>query len=250
MSGFLGALQFLTRVPVRTRTAPDLTRSVPWFPVIGGLMGGVVGLCVAGLAHVVPMSVAAAVGVLLGVLVTGAFHEDGLADVADAFAGGWDRDQRFRILTDPLHGSYGVAALCGSIVLRIVCVAALGPAAAVGGLVAAHATARAGSVAAMALFPTAKPTGLGADYVRTLRPVPAAIGVTAGVVIGAVAIGWWIGPVVLAVAASVGAVGWLARRKIGGITGDVLGAIEQVGEALALVVVAGLAARHVVWWAA
>ena len=91
-------------------------------------VGAAVGVVAAGLGDLVPGGVAAAVAVLVGVLVTGAFHEDGLADVADAFAGGWTRRAAPRILEDPRHGSYGVAALCGSIVLRVVSVASLAPA--------------------------------------------------------------------------------------------------------------------------
>ena len=115
-----------------------------------------------------PTSVAAAVGVLVGVLVTGAFHEDGLADTADAFAGGWTVERRFEILKDPRHGTYGVAALCGSIVLRVVAVATLGPAAAFAGLVAAHTLGRGAAVAAMGAVPVARPDGLGADYARSV----------------------------------------------------------------------------------
>ena len=121
--GFLGALTFLTRLPVRLRSAPDLSASVPWFAVVGGMIGVTVGAIAAGLAELVPMSVAAAVAVISGVALTGAFHEDGLADLCDAF-GGWTVEQRHEILKDSRHGTYGVAALASSIVLRIVCVAA------------------------------------------------------------------------------------------------------------------------------
>ena len=85
---------------------------------------------------------------LVGVLVTGAFHEDGLADLADSM-GGWTPEQRREILKDSRHGSYGVAALCGSIVLRIVCVATLGPAVAFAGLVTAHTLGRSAAVGVM-----------------------------------------------------------------------------------------------------
>lgn len=247
-SGLAGAIQFLTRVPVRTTAAPNLTASIPWFPLVGGAVGTAVGVTVAALALLVPMPVAAAVGVLFGVLLTGAFHEDGLADVADAFAGGWTRAERVRILSDPLHGSYGVAALSGSILLRVVCVATLAPSAAFGGLVAAHALGRSAAVAAMAVAPTAKPEGLGADYVRGVRPWPAALGAASGVAIAVIAIGWWAGPAVGAAVAAAAVVCWLAVRKIGGVTGDVLGAIEQVVECVVLVVLTGLAARHAIWW--
>ncbi len=141
---------------------------MPWFPLVGGVIGLAVGGVAAGLAELVPMAVAAAVAIIAGVMITGAFHEDGLADTADAFAGGWTREQRLQILGDPLHGSYGVAALCGTIVVRILAVASLGPAAAFAGLVAAHALGRAAAVGAMATFPLATADGLGAGYASGL----------------------------------------------------------------------------------
>ena len=168
MRGLLGAIQFLTRVPIRLSEPPELIRCVPWFPVVGGLIGLVVGGLAAGFAELVPMSVAAAVAIVAGVMITGAFHEDGLADTADAFAGGWTREERLRILDDPLHGSYGVTALCGTIVVRILSVAALGPAAAFAGLVAAHALGRSAAVGAMTALPLATTDGLGAGYASGL----------------------------------------------------------------------------------
>ena len=197
-----------------------------------------------------PGSVAAAVGVLVGVLVTGAFHEDGLADTADAIAGGSTRERRFEILKDPRHGTYGVAALCGSIVLRVVAVATLGPAAAFAGLVAAHTLGRGAAVADDGCRPGRPPR----RPRRRLRPVgrhpvgrrpPRSLAVA----IAALATGWWAGPLALAAAVGAVAVAILARRAFGGVTGDLLGAIEQVAEMLVLVVVSGLAQRHAVWWA-
>jgi adenosylcobinamide-GDP ribazoletransferase len=168
-TGFVGAVQFLTRVPVTRATAADTADVVIWFPVVGALIGAVAGGTVAGLSHLVPGSVAAAVGVLVGILVTGAFHEDGLADTADAIAGGATRERRFEILKDPRHGTYGVAALCGSVVVRVVAVASLGPAAAFAGLVAAHTLGRGAAVATVGVVPVARPDGLGADYARSVR---------------------------------------------------------------------------------
>jgi adenosylcobinamide-GDP ribazoletransferase len=248
-TGFLGAVQFLTRVPVRQSTAADAASIVVWFPVVGALVGAVVGGVVAGLGELVPASVAAAVGVLVGMLVTGAFHEDGLADTADAVAGGWTVERRLEILKDPRHGSYGVAALCGSIVLRVAAVAALGPAAAFAGLVAAHALGRGAAVATMGLVPVARPDGLGAEFARSVRPARAAAGAAVAVAIGALATGWWVAPLAVVAAAAAVIVTVVARRAFGGITGDILGAIEQVAEALVLVAVTALVARSDVWWA-
>jgi adenosylcobinamide-GDP ribazoletransferase len=248
VSGLIAAVQFLTRVPVRTPRGPDIAAAVVWFPVVGALIGAAVGGVAAGLGEVVPAAVAAAVAVLLGILVTGALHEDGLADTADALAGGWTRERRLEILDDPRHGSYGVAALCGSIVLRIVAVAALAPAAAFAGMVAAHTLARGAAVVTMGIVPLAKPNGLGAGYARTVTPGRAAVAGLAAVAIAALATGWWVGPLAVGAAAAAAVVLYWAWRALGGITGDVLGAIEQVAECTVLVVVTGLAAHHSLWW--
>ena len=239
---FLAAAQFLTRVPIRLRREPVMTNAVPWFPPVGAVIGAAVGGVAAGLWFVVPPLVAAAVAVAFGLLVTGAFHEDGLADIADAFGGGWTIERRLEILKDPRHGSYGVAAMCSSIVLRMVTIGSLpGPLAMFVGAVAAHTIGRAAAVGLMGFGRIATPTGLGADYARTLRPGRAIAGVGAGLAITAAICGWWTAP--LAGAATVGSllVALLAQRKIGGISGDVLGACEQVVECLALIVFAGLA---------
>ena len=242
--GFVAAVRFLTRIPLPGGGGDEfrLAAAVMWFPVVGALIGAAVGGIAAGLGEILPATVAAAVAVLFGVAVTGAFHEDGLADTADALAGGWTRERRLEILDDPRHGSYGVAATCGSIVLRVVAVASLGPAAAFAGLVAAHALARGAAVATMGAVPLAKPEGLGADYARSVTTSRAAAGGLVAVAVAALATGWWAAPLAATAAAAAALVVYFAWRAIGGITGDVLGAIEQVAECAVLVVVTGLAA--------
>lgn len=247
-TGFLGAVQFLTRVPIRLRTAPDIARSAPWFPVVGALVGALAGGAGAGLDDIVPNAVGATLAVLLGVAVTGAFHEDGLADTFDAF-GGWTPEQRREILKDSRHGSYGVAALTSSILLRLVCVTTLSPAALFGGLVASHTLGRTAALGVMTIAPTVEQPGLGSDYARSTRPLPTSIGAVAGLAIAALAIGWWAVPVVLAVGVGAVLTTLVAMRAFGGVTGDVLGAVEQIGECAALVVLSGLAMNGGIWWA-
>jgi adenosylcobinamide-GDP ribazoletransferase len=244
---FLAAAQFLTRVPIRLRTAPDLAAAVPWFPVVGTLIGGAVGLTAVAMMELVPTPVAAAVAIIVGVLITGAFHEDGLADTADAL-GGMTPERRREILKDSRHGSYGVAAMCSTIVLRIVCVASLGPATAFTGLVCAHTLGRSAAVAAMTASRTANHEGLGADYTRVLSRRSAMVGVLIALALSAGVSGWWVVP--LAVAAGIGAMAVvrLAHRAFGGMSGDLLGAVEQVGECLVLIVVSGLTLHHQPWW--
>ena len=249
VSGLVGALQFLTRVPIRSRTAIAHDRVVPWFPIAGVLIGAVVGGVAAGLSELVPPLVVGAVAVAVGLLVTGAFHEDGLADVADAFGGGWTVERRLEILKDSRHGTYGVAALSTSVVIRVAAAASItGPAALFASFVAAHTLGRAAAVVAMRAAPPATQSGLGVSAAAALRPAPTAIGIATGTAVVAVLTGWWVVAFVAAAAVGTGLTVRLAVRKIGGLAGDVLGAVEQVVECLVLVVASGLAMRSDLWW--
>lgn len=247
--GPLAALQFLTRLPIRLRSQPNMATMVVWFPVAGLVIGAIVGGIGAGLWELSPPLVAGAVAVTAGLLLTGAFHEDGLGDIADAFGGGYTVERRIEIMKDSRHGTYGVAAMCASIVIRMVAVGSLpGPAAIFASCVAAHVTARSIVVGLMAAAPLADHSGLGADYGRSTTLARAAVALLVGTGITALAIGWWAAPVLLAAVLAAVAVGALARHKIGGISGDVLGACEQVAECACLVVLTGLAAHHILWW--
>jgi len=127
-------------------------------------------------------------------------------------------------------------------------VAALGPAAAFGGLVAAHSLARGAAVVTMGVAPVARPDGLGADHTRRVGPGRAFAAGAVAVAIGAAATGWWVAPLAVAAAVAAVIIATVARRALGGVTGDVLGAIEQVAECAVLVVVTGLARHHTLWW--
>jgi adenosylcobinamide-GDP ribazoletransferase len=250
MNGLRGAIQFLTRVPIRLPTEVGHARVVPWFGVVGVLIGAAVGGTAAGLSHIVPTAVAATCAIVVGLLITGAFHEDGLADIADAFGGGWSVERRLEILKDSRHGTYGVVALSSSIVVRVVSAASItAPSAAFAAFVAAHGLGRVSAVAAMKAAPSATDGGLGVSAASSLRPAPTIAGMAVATGGAAVVCGWWILPFLGASVVGTAAVVVLAVRKIGGLAGDVLGAVEQVVECLVLVVATGLAARHPVWWA-
>jgi adenosylcobinamide-GDP ribazoletransferase len=247
--GPLAALQFLTRLPIRLRREPNMATMAVWFPMAGAVVGAIVGGVGAGAWELTPPLVAGAVAVAVGLLATGAFHEDGLGDVADAFGGGLTVERRLEILKDSRQGTYGVAAICASILIRVIAIGSLpGPAVIAASCVAAHAMARAAAVGLMAAVNLAEHSGLGADYGRSTTPVRAAVASASAIAIAGVAVGWWAVPLVgVAVLAAI-AVGALAKHKIGGISGDVLGACEQVAECLCLVVLSGLAAHHALWW--
>jgi adenosylcobinamide-GDP ribazoletransferase len=189
------------------------------------------------------------VAVTIGLLITGAFHEDGLADVADAFGGGWTIERRLEILKDSRHGSYGVAAMSSSIVIRIVCLGSLpGPATMLAAAVATHTVARSAAVGLMGVAPLATHQGLGADYGQSATLRQAIIGMASGLAIAGLTVGWWAAALGGVAVVSIMTVRWLALRKINGISGDVLGTCEQVAECLCLVVLTGLATHHQLWW--
>lgn len=246
------AAQFLTRVPIRLRRPVPLPQLVPWFPVVGALVGTVVAAVAIGLDRVLATTPAAAVAVLVGVTITGAFHEDGLADSADAIAGGSTPARRREILRDSRLGTYGTAAVCGSIVVRITAVGALlgtGWQATLAAAIAAHAVARVAGVVLLAVVAPAEPDGLGAAFARAVSPARATATAAVGVAIGAMATGWWIVPFLVANAVAVILVAALARRAFGGVSGDLSGATEQLAEMAIWLTASGLAAAHAVWWA-
>jgi adenosylcobinamide-GDP ribazoletransferase len=238
VSGLRTAWIFLTRVPIGDDPRPDGRRAVPWFPVVGAIVGAISGAVWAGANELLPPLPSAAVAITVAALVTGAFHHDGLADMADGFGGGWDREQRLRIMKDSRHGTYGVMAIVCVVAIQVSALAVHGPAQGAAALVAAHTLARAGAIALLAVAPPAVEAGLGSGHADGARRAATVIGVVAGAGIAALALGW-IALVTAAVAAlAVALCGALAQRKIGGVTGDVLGAAEQVAEAAVLLTTA------------
>lgn len=249
MNGFVGAVQFLTRVPLRTASAVPHDRAVAWFPVVGALIGVAVGGVFAATSELTASAaVAAAVAVVAGLLITGAFHEDGLADMSDAVAGGTTPQERLRILHDPLHGTYGVAALASSIVLRTAALASLSPATGFAAAISAHTLGRTAATSVIGRVGSARQSGLGATATDAVGEPGRTLGVITGLAVCAAATGWWVAMLVPVAALGTAAVVTVARRAFGGINGDVLGAVEQVTEIAVLIAAVALAQRHDLWW--
>ena len=237
-AGFLAATAFFTRLPVNPEAAGEwrLADSAWAFPLVGAGIGGAAALALL-LAQLIglPGWPAALLSVLAGIALTGALHEDGLADTADGFCGGRDREEKLAILRDSRQGTYGVLAIVLSVLLRTAALAAIGDVIHAGlALVAAHAASRAALPAAMIGLTPARHDGLGA-----MAGTPRAGGAIAAALIGAATALAALGPVRGAIAlclagVMVFATVELARRQIGGHTGDVLGAFQQVGEIVIL----------------
>lgn len=249
MRGLRTATSFLTRVPMGVGEVSDerLARSVPWFPAVGALVGLVVAGVYIGVSAAGPPLLAAALAVAAGVVVTGGFHEDGMADVADAL-GGRDPEESRRILKDPRLGTYGVLALVLGVVTRIAAVSGLDAWTALAAIPAAHVLARSGALALMISARTPTP-GLGASYVGALRRRDAFVGLALGAALAAAAVGAWTVIGVVAVIAPAAGISALAARRFDGLSGDALGAVEQLGEILFLALAAAaVASGWTVWW--
>ncbi len=239
------ALTFLTRLPLRRATggetsAPDLAAAAWAFPVVG-IVVGIAG----GFAYLVALEIrmpelaAAFIAVGATALVTGGLHEDGLADTADGLGGGNTRDEKLAIMRDSRTGVYGVLALVFSVALRVVALGQIGQGWRVlGALIAAHALARGLLPVALRLLEPARSDGLGAG---AGRPAQSLVWWSCGIALLAALLTAGIRPglsAALAAALVAAAIAAVARRQVGGYTGDVLGAIEQAGEVAALLAIA------------
>lgn len=239
------ALGLLTRLPLPAATADGRERgaAAAWaWPLAGALVGVLAALAAwLGLALGLTAGLAAAAALMVQVFATGAMHEDGLADSADGLWGGWDRARRLEIMADSRIGSYGVLALGLSLIARWAALSALIATGHVAGpLIAAAALSRAPMVAVMHALPGARDGGLSAAVGRPAQAtawwalaVAAVVAVAGAGIAATLAAG-------LAAALAALAVAALARARIGGQTGDILGAVQQAAEIAAL---AALAAR-------
>ncbi|KIZ47294.1 MULTISPECIES: adenosylcobinamide-GDP ribazoletransferase [Rhodopseudomonas] len=244
------ATGMLTRVPVPHPDGampPSLSRAQRVFPLVGALIGLAVGLVDVLLLRLgVPPLAAAALALGFSAALTGALHEDGLADVGDGFGGGRDRAAKLSIMRDSRLGTYGSVALLVGFATRWAALASLPAAAVVPGLIVAHALGRAAIPVLAATMPYARTDGLGK---RAGRPETA--GAVTAVMI-AVVIALICLPTanallaLLLTAAGAAAVAALAWRQIGGVTGDVFGAAEQVAETAVLVLLAARLSAAVV----
>lgn len=233
----LTAVQFLTRLPVPAWVGhgpEQLDRAARYYPLVG-VGVGLVGAAAFGVASTgLPSPVAALLAVGAMMALTGALHEDGLADTCDGLFGAAGRDDALRIMRDSRLGTYGAAALTLALGLRVTAIAVLPDAGAA--LVAAHAGSRLLMVGVLARLPYARADGKAAAVAGGVGPSELAIAVLCGV-LPLLLLGVRAGPaLLLAGGLAWGMARWF-RRRLGGYTGDGLGAVQQVTE-LAILLVA------------
>jgi adenosylcobinamide-GDP ribazoletransferase len=225
------ALQFLTRLPtphVVDMQAGDLARSAIWFPAVGLVIGVLLAL-VMGILHGSGPWVAALAVLVVWIVVTGALHLDGLGDVADALGAAHGKPERFvAVLGDPHAGSFAVVTLGLQIVAKLVLIAHLPPAMALWVLILVPAWARWGTLICSKTLLSLKP-GLGASIAHSVSwPAIAGWGVLLAIagLVGA--------PLTLLALVIVPAIAFYWQWRLGGITGDCLGASIELTETLLL----------------
>jgi adenosylcobinamide-GDP ribazoletransferase len=226
-----GAVQFLTVLPIRAGDV-SLADSAVFFPLVGAALGASSSAVYLLMARLLPTPLASMLAILFLVLATGGLHEDGLADVADAFRAGRTPEKTFAILKDSRIGTFGALALIFSILVRWQALNALSAHSTIA-LIVSEALPR---TALVVLSHIARPAGsglgntLGTGLSRNVTLVAAAQGV---------ALAFLAGPLLgFTLLAGVAAIVWIARsyfhRRIGGVNGDCLGATGQLVECYCL----------------
>jgi adenosylcobinamide-GDP ribazoletransferase len=238
----------LTRLPIsyeRGEPAPELTSACRWFPLIGILIGALSGAVLfIGSYFELPTSVIALLAIATATLLTGAMHEDGLADVADGFGGGKNRDHKLEIMRDSRLGVYGTLALIFDTALRWALITELlnfGWLFAAGALIAAGASSRLVTLLLMKSLPAARADGLGASTgTPENQSVIIAIITTLLALVALKDIGMLLA-VAISIVIAAGVLHVLAKQQIGGQTGDVLGAGQRIGEIFTLLCLVSIA---------
>ena len=251
--------ELLERIVTETRVAVSLSTIWPigptrrlddgevarasWALPVAGLAVGLAGAIVYAIARRIglPTDPSAVLALAATVLLTGAIHEDGLADTVDGFGGGKGRDERLEIMRDSRIGTFGACALVFSIMLRWSALATIAePASVAAALLVSHAAARAQLPVFMWLIPPARADGLSAGAGQA--PAQSAL-IAAGIAFLCLVFGLGLGKAILGVIL-LSLVGsgwaWLATRQVGGQTGDILGALEQFGEIVILLMAAAV----------
>lgn len=239
---FRAAIMLLTRLPVwaaKVGGEPNLSRSTWAYPLVGALVGSI-GVAVLFGVHVLGISLVLSVLIMMTAMVlsTGAFHEDGLADTADGIGGGWTKERKLEIMRDSRIGTYGTVALLLSLGLRAAALTALGDIMLVAlATVMAATVSRSGIVILLMVMKPARSDGMG-----TVAENPPLVSVAVALLFAVLATRIIPHGMTASVVGFIGllVVFWLGKKHLGGYTGDLLGAGQQVSEICILVSLSAL----------
>ncbi|MBL8299771.1 MAG: adenosylcobinamide-GDP ribazoletransferase [Rhodanobacteraceae bacterium] len=239
---FATAATFLTRLPFARWSYAEparLAQAAPYFVLVGALVGAISAVAAWLSLLCLPVALAPWVALTTAIIVTGGFHEDGLADTADGLGGGFTRERKLDIMRDSRIGSYAALALVSVLGGKYLALASLSPSLLLVALWLGHIFARA------SVLPLAASLNYARDGQAANKPVAEGIGwaqVSAGVLLTVVLVapfGWLALAAACASLAVVALAGLYFRAQLGGITGDTLGAANQVVELACYLVCAG-----------
>ncbi|MGH9597236.1 MAG: adenosylcobinamide-GDP ribazoletransferase [Edaphobacter sp.] len=229
----LVAFQFLTRIPMPFNKIETglLSRAIKFFPLVGLVIGSGAALLQKLLIPHLSRPLAAFLVLVYLVLITGCFHEDGLADTADGFGGGWTRDQILTILKDSRIGSYGATTLVLSLLARYLLLASLPTEHFAAYVISAHVLSRWSALPlSYFLLPTSDQNGQGARIAGLTSLSSLIFGSAFSFAIVIFALRWLAITPLLITTLTIILTGWFYFRKISGITGDCFGATNQLTE--------------------
>ncbi|HWW73718.1 MAG TPA: adenosylcobinamide-GDP ribazoletransferase [Duganella sp.] len=250
---FFTALQFFTRLPIPRWVGFDpawLNQASRYFPLVGVVVALITGAVYAAAYECFPPAIAVVLSVAAGIYVTGAFHEDGFADMCDGFGGGMTQERVLEIMKDSRIGAYGAIGTFCMLLLKCATLAHLPPFGVLAALLLAHPMSRLMAVSLIWRLDYARAEGKAKPLAQRMRTMEFSIAaVTALLPALALIYLQWLSWTILVSGCAVALVAtiWLARkfvRRIGGYTGDCLGAVQQVTEIIFyLCVLAGLHTR-------
>ena len=226
---------FLTRIPIKHSSDVRLHESAVWFPLVGFFIGSASGATYFFLAQVIPNLPAAALALLVSILFTGAFHQDGLGDIFDGLVGGWNPEDRLRILKDSRHGTYGVVAICFQLILQVALISSFDYKDGAFAILAAHTVSKIVPVFMMTIPSAPSQAGMGVTAAREIK----ARHLLSVLLVATLLTAPFTGGLYLLILASLIIPTLIFSRwvykKIGGILGDALGAGEQIAESTILI---------------
>lgn len=231
---FLLAIQFLTRLPVPrglVTTEEELGQAAAFFPLVGIIVGGSAATVFVLGKRVMPVSVAVLLSLGFAAFITSAFHEDGLADTFDGLGGGWTKDRALEIMRDSRIGTYGSLALIFLILGKYTFLTALEPRQIWRWLIVAHTASRWTVLPLCMWLPYARVEGQGKLIARQVSSLTLLIASVTFLVILLLLFPWRTALFTIAITAIVVLFsGLYFKRRLGGITGDCLGAVNQITE--------------------
>jgi adenosylcobinamide-GDP ribazoletransferase len=237
--GFLIAFRFLTIFPLFRNLGKgkeDFGKALPYFPLVGLSLGVMLSLVYYFLSFFLPNSINCLFIILALVIMTGAHHLDGLMDTFDGAVSGKSRDRRLEIMADSRVGAFGIIAAILLLLLKYVALSSMNGVIVVPGILLMTVLSRWIMVTSLAGFPYARGSGLGLEFKRGANWKRTAVASAFSLIISLLFVGWWGIALMAAIWLVTFGIASYFSSRLGGLTGDVYGALNEISEVLVLLI--------------